>query len=171
MKCKTFKIYLQDEARDFEEVKLNKFLENVAVHHVFASVVKDEFWTALVFYDEGAAVSTKSKFVRTVNEEIPTKILTEKSIKPETPAPEPIVLTEEEENIYAALRDWRNERAASDGLPPYMIAHNDSLMLMAKQRVKTLEELPNIKGFGEKRTQKYGEEILQILADAENNPA
>lgn len=171
MKCKTFKIHLQNEKRDVEEVKLNEFLENVAVHRVFASVVKDEFWTTLVFYDEATPPAKKSQFVKTVNEEIQTKPFTEKSAKAETLAPESITLTAEEESLYAALRDWRNERAASDGLPPYMIAHNDSLMLMAKQRVKTLEELPNIKGFGEKRMQKFGEEILQIIAAAETNPA
>ncbi len=145
MKCKTFKIHLRDETRDFEEVRLNKFLENVSVHNVFASVVNNEFWTTLVFYDEGSTVSVKSQYVKTVNEEIPTKPIVEKPfavkpVKSETPPPESIVLTNEEENIYAALRDWRNERASQDGLPPYMIAHNDSLMLMAKQHVKTLEE-------------------------------
>ena len=171
MKCKTFRIHLEDGTRSLEEVKLNKFLESVTVHHVFASVVNNEFWTTLVFYDEGATFSAKSQFVRTVNEEIPTKTFVEKSVKPEIAPPEPIVLTAEEENVYAALRDWRNERASQDGLPPYMIAHNDSLMLMAKQNVKTLEELPQIKGFGEKRTQKYGEEILQIINATNNFPA
>ena len=172
MKCKTFQIHLKDETRNLEEVKLNKFLENVTVHNVFASVVNDEFWTTLVFYDEGSAVSGKSQFVRTVNEEIPTKTFTEKPVvKAEATLPESIILTNEEETVYAALRDWRNMRASQDGLPPYMIAHNDSLMLMAKQHVKTLEELPQIKGFGEKRTQKYGEEILQIVATATENPA
>jgi len=171
MKCKTFKIHLQDETRNFEEVKFNKFLENVTVHNVFASVVNNEFWTTLVFYDEGTAVSVKSQFVKTVDEEIPTKTFAEKPVKPEIAPPEPIILTAEEENVYAALRDWRNERASQDGLPPYMIAHNDSLMLMAKQHVKTLEELPQIKGFGEKRTQKYGEEILQIINATNNLPA
>jgi superfamily II DNA helicase RecQ len=169
MKCRTFKIQLLNETREFEEAELNRFLENVNVQHVFASVVKDEFWTTLVFYDEGAAASIKSKFVRTVNEQVAIKTFDEKSFKTEIAPPEQIILSAEEEQIYAALRDWRNERAASDGLPPYMIAHTDSLMQMAKKRVKTLEELPNIKGFGEKRTQKYGAEILQILATAETN--
>ena len=170
MKCKTFKIHLQNGAREIEEVELNKFLETVVVQHVFASVVKDEFWTTLVFYDEAATPTKKSQFVKTVDEEIQTKPFAEKPAKPETPAPEPIILTAAEEEIYAALRDWRNERAASDGLPPYMIAHNDSLMLMAQQRVKTVEELPSVKGFGEKRTQKYGDEILQIIGSFGDNP-
>jgi len=172
MKCKTFQLHLQDETRNFEEAKFNNFLENVTVHHVFASVVNNEFWTTLVFYDESSAVSVKSQYVRTINEELPTKTLTEKPVvKAEAAPPESIILTTEEENVYAALRDWRNMRASQDGLPPYMIAHNDSLMSMAKQHVKTLEELPQIKGFGEKRTQKYGEEILQIVSTANENPA
>lgn len=172
MKCKTFKIHFNTEAGSFEEAALNEFLENAKAQNIFASVVNNEFWTILVFYDEpAAAVSAKSQFVRTVNEEIPLKSAVEKSlVKVEAAPPEPIVLSPEEERIYAALREWRNEKASADGLPPYMIAHNDSLMQMARQRVRTLEELPAIKGFGEKRTQKYGEEILQIVSAAVNNP-
>ena len=172
MKCRTFKISLQSEVRNSDETELNEFLENANVHNIFASVVNNEFWTALIFYNEIAPVSAKSRFVRTFNEEISTQSPTEKpAVKAETPTPEPIILSAEEETIYGALRDWRNERASQDGLPPYMIAHNDSLMMMAKQRVKTLEELPNIKGFGEKRTQKYGEEILKIIKASQNDSA
>ncbi len=44
-----------------------------------------------------------------------------------------------------------------------MIAHNDSLMTMAKVKPQTPEELVQIKGFGEKRAQKYGGELLEII--------
>ncbi|MGI8640974.1 MAG: HRDC domain-containing protein, partial [Pyrinomonadaceae bacterium] len=81
----------------------------------------------------------------------------------ETPPLEPIVLSPEEEITYNALREWRNERASHDGVPPYLIAQNDSLMQIAKLQVGTKEEILQIKGFGEKRTDKYGDEILNIL--------
>nr|MBA2621022.1 HRDC domain-containing protein [Acidobacteriota bacterium] len=54
---------------------------------------------------------------------------------------------------------------ARDGLPPYMIAHNDSLMTMAKIKPQSPEELVQIKGFGEKRAQKYGYELLEIISN------
>ncbi len=165
MKCKTFKIYLQDDTRNFEEVKLNKFLEDIIVHQIFASVVNDELWTVLVFYDDEIAAPVKNPGNVKIAAEVyqPAKPLIEKSIKAETPLAEPVILTPEEEIIYNALREWRNERASRDGVPPYLIAQNDSLMQIAKLQVKTKEEILQIKGFGEKRTDKYGDEILDIL--------
>ncbi len=171
MKCKTFKIHLQEETGNLAEVKLNKFLEDLNVTQVFASVVNDEYWSVLVFYDDNfSAVKTHvQRFENTTGnfEENPApKASAAKLTKSENAPVEPIVLTADEEKIYAALREWRNEQAARDGLPPYMIAHNDSLMTMAKINPKSREELVQIKGFGEKRAQKYGDELLQIISQS-----
>ncbi|MGI8640042.1 MAG: hypothetical protein ACR2MG_08795, partial [Pyrinomonadaceae bacterium] len=123
MKCKTFKIHLQDDTRNFEETKLNKFLENITVHRVFASVVNDEYWTVLAFYDDGIAPVQSSGNVKIAAEVYqPAKTFVEKPAKAETPPLEPIVLSPEEEITYNALREWRNERASHDGVPPYLIA-------------------------------------------------
>jgi len=48
-----------------------------------------------------------------------------------------------------------------------MMAHNDSLMQIAILQVKNKEDLLQIKGFGEKRAEKYGDEILRVLSAAE----
>jgi len=176
MKCKTFKIHLDGEAQSFEEAELNKFLENLNVRQIFSSLVGTDFWSVLVFYDDSSAVKMsrqyQQKFENTTveaGEDFAPQTIAEKSSKPEKIPAAPIVLNPEEEKIYAVLRDWRNEQAASDGLPPYMIAHNDSLMLMAQTNPQSLEELVQIKGFGEKRGQKYGEAILQILSEAKTD--
>ncbi len=42
MKCKTFKIHLQDETGNFDEMKFNKFLENVTLSQTFASVINGD---------------------------------------------------------------------------------------------------------------------------------
>lgn len=168
MKCKLFKIHL-DESRDFEEAKLNKFLENVNVNQVFASVVNNEFWSVLAFYEEGSAPERKISKSESVVER-PESFSPEKTSEPKESIPEPIILNAEEEAIYNTLRQWRSERANQDGLPPYMIAHNDSLMKMAKMRVLSREELLQIKGFGEKKAEKYGDEILEILRGKDVEP-
>ncbi len=176
MKCKTFKIHLPDETGNFDEMKFNKFLETVTLSQVFASVVNNEFWSIVVFYEEGAAAA--QSFAKTQNFAKekrfpgtsqtpdtfqPVKSFTEKPAKAEIAPPEPIVLTAEQEKSYAALRNWRNEQASQTGLAPYMIAHNDSLMQIAILQVKSKEDLLQIKGFGEKRAEKYGDEILRVL--------
>jgi ATP-dependent DNA helicase RecQ len=178
MKCKTFKILLKDETGNSEELKFNKFLETVSLSQIFASVVSNEFWSIVVFYEEGAAQSfaktqnlaKERRFPetsQTADNFQPVKTFTEKSAKAEIIPPEPIVLTAEQEKSYAALRNWRNEQASQTGLAPYMIAHNDSLMQIAILQVKSKEDLLQIKGFGEKRAEKYGDEILRVLSAEE----
>lgn len=165
MKCKVFKIHPQNES---DELKLNQFLESVELKQVFASVVNEEghFWSVLAFYEDekqfAAKIEKPDSFISplTGNSLTPPAGKIEKT---EKPAPEPIVLTDEQENDFNALKKWRNDRAAQDGLAPYMIAHNESLVQIAALPVKCSADLLQIKGFGEKRAQKYGEEILRIL--------
>lgn len=179
MKCKTFKIHLQDETGNFDEMKFNKFLETVTLSQVFASIVNNEFWSIVVIYEEGAMAQSFPKNQNFVKERQfsernqvpenfqPAKTFVEKPAKAEIMPPEPIVLTAEQEKTYAALRNWRNEQASQTGLAPYMIAHNDSLMQIAILPVKSKEDLLQIKGFGEKRAEKYGDEILRVLSMVE----
>lgn len=171
MKCKTFKIQLDDEAaKSSEETNLNKFLEDLNVYQISSALVENQYWSVLVFYNEGLPVEPRnSNALNDISENIAArKSPAEKVSKPENAPAEPICLTAGEEKIYAVLRAWRNEHSSRDGLPPYMIAHNDSLMLMAKVNPQTRDELIQIKGFGEKRAQKYGDEILQIIAAAKS---
>jgi len=174
MKCKVFKIHPQN---DFDETKLNKFLETVTLNQTFASIVNEEthFWSVLVFYEDKLTLSKKplaSEKSESVEQSHNIVELVSKSAKTTVPrkeiaianfAPEPAELTAEQEKSYTALRSWRNERASHDGVPPYLIAHNDSLMQMATTAIKSHEDLLQIKGLGEKRVQKYGDEILRIL--------
>ena len=175
MKCKVFKIHLEN---DFDEAKLNEFLENAVVNQTFASIVGGEipFWSVLVLYEDKVVLAEKPR--RLEKSEIietpytPDTFAAPAPAKPTAPkreitiadsAPEPIKLTAEQEQFYNALRNWRNERASQDGVPPYLIAHNDSLMQMATLPIETHEELLQVRGLGEKRVQKYGDEILRIL--------
>ena len=173
MKFKSFKIQLQDDAGSLAKAQFNEFLENLNVSQIFASVVKDEFWSVLVFYGDDVSTTKSSPQIENaandVEENAAPKTAAAKS-KTATAPEDPICLTAKEEEIFAALREWRNELAARDGLPPYMIAHNDSLKAMAKFKPKSFEELTQIKGFGEKRAQKYGDELVELLA-AQNETA
>ena len=177
MKCKVFKIHLEN---NFDETKLNEFLETVNLHQVFASVVSSQthFWSVLILYEEKNAAVAAETPRRSERIETPQNIsnFTSETIRPTAPkreitpivfAPEPAKLTAEQEDSYNALRNWRNERANQDGVPPYLIAHNDSLMQMATMNIKTSEDLLQVKGLGEKRVQKYGDEILRILSSIE----
>ena len=76
---------------------------------------------------------------------------------------EEFILSPEEQELYDILRTWRNEQARADDLQPYIIANNLSLKHIAKKQVKTKEDLLQIKGFGAKRAEKYGDSILKVI--------
>lgn len=61
------------------------------------------------------------------------------------------------------LRQWRRERAGRDGVPAYRVLTNRELLKVASEIPKTVEELRDLKGFGMKRTDLFGEEIMTLL--------
>ncbi len=68
-----------------------------------------------------------------------------------------------EMEIYEALSEWRNHKANEENLAPFIIAHNSWLKQIIKMRPKSNKELYGIKGFGERRVNKYGKEIIAII--------
>ena len=61
------------------------------------------------------------------------------------------------------LKDWRMLRAATDEVPAYIIAHNTVLEALAQRPPASLQALNGIKGFGPKKIEVYGPEILEII--------
>jgi len=68
-----------------------------------------------------------------------------------------------EQEIYDALSEWRNKKANEENLAPFIIARNSWLKQIIKLRPSTIRELYGIKGFGERRVNKYGKEIIAII--------
>ena len=66
------------------------------------------------------------------------------------------------EDLRERLQQWRTERFKKDNVPAYTIMHQSTLMDIAALVPKTKAELMRIKGFGEAKFEKYGEEILKI---------
>lgn len=66
------------------------------------------------------------------------------------------------EALMERLQEWRTERFKKDNVPAYTIMHQSTLMDIATYIPKTKKELLQIKGFGEAKFAKYGEEILEI---------
>ena len=69
------------------------------------------------------------------------------------------------EELRERLQEWRSARFKQDNVPAYTIMHQSTLMEIATYVPKTKKELLAIKGFGEVKFLKYGEEILKITAD------
>jgi ATP-dependent DNA helicase RecQ len=66
--------------------------------------------------------------------------------------------------LFEALRAWRRERAAEQKLPPYVIFHDATLAAIARRRPSTAEALAKINGVGQTKIDRYGAEVLRVVA-------
>lgn len=73
--------------------------------------------------------------------------------------------------LAQAIVDWRREKYQKDNVPAFMILHQKTLLAIADLAPTTKEELLCVKGFGKSKCEKYGEEILEIIRTAMNNPS
>jgi len=68
--------------------------------------------------------------------------------------------------VFELLRSWRAAAAKEQGVPAYVIFHDATLRQIATKRPATLQELGSVSGVGESKLAKYGEQILETLAEA-----
>ncbi len=72
-------------------------------------------------------------------------------------------LNEVDQVFYEKLRAWRKEAAEKAGVPVYVISTNNQLLEIVKQKPQTLEALKRINGFGKKKVERYGKQIIEMV--------
>jgi DNA helicase-2/ATP-dependent DNA helicase PcrA len=68
------------------------------------------------------------------------------------------------EKAEAALRKWRTERSKADEVPAYVVFHDATLEELVERNPRTVVELAGISGIGPSKIDKYGAELLDVLA-------
>ena len=143
MNIRVFNIRLSKEFCIVDQNRMNEFLDSVEVKLTstnFVTTGTTDYWSAVVFYD-----------------------IKKSTEKPKEEKPNFEDLSQHEKEIFMALKQWRNDMASDLGWSAFRICHNSHLMAIADAKPETLEELIQGKGFGEIRSEKYGEDILAIL--------
>ncbi|NLK97379.1 MAG: hypothetical protein GX272_04760 [Epulopiscium sp.] len=145
MKCKVFKLRAVGEHLAEDEDNLNQFLEAVKVNQVQSTFIGDgqNYWSILVYYDEVTQDTVIDSVNSALNQEMP--------------------LTSLQKKLYDILIKWRDTQAEYENLPSYVVCYNQWIREMVTMPVTTLEDLAKIKGFGERRVKKYGDQILKIM--------
>ena len=72
-------------------------------------------------------------------------------------------------DLLHKLKEKREEIAHREGKELYMIFRNQTLEDTIQEMPETKQELLNIKGWGKKKMKKYGDEILAVLHNRDNN--
>ncbi len=84
----------------------------------------------------------------------------EKDITKEEVTPEVVVAVMD---VYNILKAYRLKTSRDEGIKPYMVFSNAEMETLIKSNPKSKSELHMLKGFGDKKVEKYGEGILEIL--------
>jgi len=73
--------------------------------------------------------------------------------------------------LWLALKAKRMELAREQGVPPYVIFHDSTLLEILNRMPQTLDEMGQISGVGQANLAKYGDDFLQVVEDAANRRA
>lgn len=130
-----------DPAKEvFDDEDFQKFLLNKKVKRVlpeFFQMPHKAYWTVFAEYET---------------------ILDDAGPKRKTPA-----LSEPEQTLFNKLRIWRTDKAEKEGIPVFIISTNRELTEIVTKKCMTFEALRQIKGFGKKKVERHGREILEIV--------
>ncbi len=69
-------------------------------------------------------------------------------------------LDERQQVLFEALRELRLELASKQGMPPYVIFHDATLLDLARKQPRGLADLAGVHGIGESKLDRYGALIL-----------
>jgi len=67
--------------------------------------------------------------------------------------------------LYNVLKAWRDKKSGEQGLPFYMVLTVKTMRALSNQVPLTMDELKKVHGFGKRKMESYGEELLQLLKD------
>lgn len=127
----------------FDESAVNNFLMNKKLKSMetqFFTSGDKPYWTVFVEY-----------------EPILQDVKSEKNREKESS------MTDVQKHLYLKLKEWRKEKAEKAGIPVYVVATNSELMEVVVCAPETLENLKSIKGFGSKKVEKYGKELVSLI--------
>lgn len=70
--------------------------------------------------------------------------------------------------LWHALKAKRMELAREQGVPPYLIFHDSTLLEILNQKPASLTEMGQISGVGQAKLTRYGDAFLEVLEDVAN---
>jgi ATP-dependent DNA helicase RecQ len=76
---------------------------------------------------------------------------------------EPPVVADFDPELREYLRQWRSTVANQENVAAFIVMHDTSLAEICRKRPASLAEIRNVSGFGERKTERYGQQILDAL--------
>lgn len=149
MHLKIFTIPFDDEMRSFDDSELCEFLQGKEVlsfREVYFERGGENYWNILVHWRTKEKTESAGERGGHVDKKDLQKIMEEADMP-----------------LFEELRKWRNARAKQAGASAFMIMSNVDLAYIAHRRPSTLQALGEIPGIGEKKTENFGKDILELV--------
>lgn len=93
----------------------------------------------------------------------PKKKRTRRLVAPGQDVLKDVLVDQASVELWEELRAFRLEIAAKKNVPAYVIFHDRTLMELVKHRPRSLADLGDISGIGQRKLELYGEHILDLL--------
>ncbi len=141
MQIKLFTIPITDSGTFLEE--MNRFLRANKIFEVENQLVSNErgaLWCFCVKYLSAAPAFQKTESLK-------------KDYKSE--------LSEEVFKVFSNLREVRKQIATEDAVPAYAVCTDEELAQIAALPEMNEKSLKKVKGFGDKKFEKYGQQFIQ----------
>jgi len=74
----------------------------------------------------------------------------------------------QDNSLWAALKAKRMELARAQGVPPYVIFHDSTLVEMMSVHPLNLDQMARVSGIGQAKLARYGDEFLKVFEDVAN---
>ncbi|HUB95824.1 MAG TPA: DNA helicase RecQ [Stellaceae bacterium] len=134
-------------------------------HSVFRQLVAQGHLSVDVEGHGGLMLGDSAKAV--LRGEVPVAFRTEEAEarRRRAPPPQPEPTTGADELLWQQLRALRLEIAKEQGVPPYVIFHDTTLLAMARSQPKDLASLAVIPGVGASKLKRYGDRFLAAIRD------
>jgi ATP-dependent DNA helicase RecQ len=74
-----------------------------------------------------------------------------------------VVAADFDPELREYLRQWRSAAAKQENVAAFVVMHDTSLAEICRKQPASLAEIRGISGFGERKTDRYGQQILHVL--------
>jgi ATP-dependent DNA helicase RecQ len=123
-------------------------------------------WQDVANYSVLKLTAKASSLLR--NEETLELALPRERLKPAKKKRGPVLdLGDDDARLFETLREIRKQLAQAQGVPPYVIFGDASLMEMSQDRPSSDEQFLDITGVGKVKLERYGETFLEAIASDE----
>lgn len=146
---------------DLINTKLNEIVKNIEPP-MYSEKNAMDFAVLLKGLDKSEKIDYTRKF------NIKESVVDVSKAKPEFSSSTEKIYKGNEETLIKALKTYRTAKASSNSIPPYYIFNNEEMGRIVEAMPRNKQEFIAIKGLGEVKFEKYGQDIINIIQNIMN---